>query len=576
MRRILKTSAIFAMFGLALSTAAIRAQIANPTYAVLSLQAYRAYYPFYMLGEDLDELARFGVLTALLVVSAWALWAARAVGLGRYIDYSRHGETFSWPWRAVMALAVVVLGGLTQAGIVVSLGADLMSRMPGWPHLALLFLIAFGPALAMLVLDRRIPEHRGLIPSLVLLFITGLSASFFVVDVAGQVGGRDFLISPLVSTYYGPWGMLGWVTGLFGMLGTAVGLMLMGLTPREDAEPDCLSPIPRQRLLAVAGTGSLLGLGLLASYPLYLVPRYQIGQDLREVLDMRMQVVPGRTVVFLDSFSPPHTIEPFASWSTPDNLAKVRAWVVKAPMPSALARPAAQGLGDQALWQWRPDEAMDWLEVQRRGQLFSNLNRVFLQVLQSTKPSAAYSKHLEALTDADRFAWPGPGSRLEIAAQLRRYGRQDEAAGWLAEARELGSDSLPPAPASAPVGSLRGRLLLDGKPLAGVRVALFYGSSVQELLRRSDEHVQGEQQLMRREWRPTYYQYLDLFRLQDFYAVETTDASGQFLFDSVDGGLYRLAVRLPGKAFLKNGGGLVTLDDGGELELGDYDLRVGP
>lgn len=423
MTRILKLTAIFAMFGLGLSTAAIRAQISNPTYAVLSLQAYRAYYPFYLLGADLDELARFGALTSLLVLTAWAGWTVRSVGLARYLDYSRRGEFYSWPWRAVMALSVLVLGGLFQMGVCATVVADLMSHEPAWAHLCLLALMTLAPALGMVSLERNVAEHRCLLPPLAILVASGLVGGFSLLDLAAQVGARDFLIPPLVSTYYGPWGILGWVSGLFVLLGTAVGLMMTGISPGEDVEPDSLSPIPRKRLLAVAALGGALSLVLLASYPLYLVPRFQIGQDLRDLLHMSPEVVPGRTIVFLDSDSPPHTVEAFSSWSTSSNLSKVRDWLATAPIPSALARPAAQGLGDQALWQWRPEEALDWLEVQRRGQHYSNLNRLFLEVLRSSMPSGAYSKHLDNLTDASRFAWPGPGSHLEIAVLLRRYGR---------------------------------------------------------------------------------------------------------------------------------------------------------
>ncbi len=93
------------------------------------------------------------------------------------------------------------------------------------------------------------------------------------------------------------------------------------------------------------------------------------------------------------------------------------------------------------------------------------------------------------------------------------------------------------------------------------------------MTRRTDAHVQGERELMQREWRPTYYQYLDLLRLQDFYAVETTDAGGNILFESVDPGTYRLAVRLDQPASLVGSGGLVILDDGQERDIGDVALR---
>lgn len=87
-------------------------------------------------------------------------------------------------------------------------------------------------------------------------------------------------------------------------------------------------------------------------------------------------------------------------------------------------------------------------------------------------------------------------------------------------------------------------------------------------------HVEGEAALIGQPsaFRPSYYAYPDLARLCDFYAVESTDEQGRFLFEPVDSGLYRLAVRLPAPASLAGSGGLVELEVGQDRDLGLFRL----
>ena len=52
MRAWLKWLAFFILLGFCFGAAALRAQIVNPTYAVLNLNHYRAYYGFDPWGES--------------------------------------------------------------------------------------------------------------------------------------------------------------------------------------------------------------------------------------------------------------------------------------------------------------------------------------------------------------------------------------------------------------------------------------------------------------------------------------------------------------------------------------------
>ena len=162
---------------------------------------------------------------------------------------------------------------------------------------------------------------------------------------------------------------------------------------------------------------------------------------------------------------------------------------------------------------------------------------------------------------------------MELAAQLKRYGRNEEAAVWRNSAQQLGGENLHIAEAQTASGTIRGHLLLDGHPLTGVPVALFRGTDKDELLNRTRAHVQSEQKLLEQNWSPTYYQYLDFQKLKNFYAVDITDEQGYFLFEAAETGLFRLAVRLQSKAKLENTGNLINLADGAEIDLGKMELE---
>jgi hypothetical protein len=564
------------VLGVCLGTAAIRAQIVNPTYAILTLEHYRAYYSFYMLGGKLDDFACLGVLAAALVGLHFLIVTARSLGLAKFVRYSERGERFSWPWQALAFCSTLVVGGLFQMGLLLVVGCDLVNQPLSWYHkLSLIGLIAV-PFLAGLRLRRAVPEHRLLLKSIGILVFSGLVLAVQCGQILYQLPRLELLVIPFLSTHYGPWGILLWVVGLSVCLGLACGVALLGITPREFAEPDSLEPVERKNFAISLVLAVALATGLLSLYPVYLVPRFQIGQDFRDTLQLEKGQIPGRTVVFLDRFDPPHTLGPFETWSTPDNLEELQDWFVTSPTPSALTRPASKILADYSLWLWRPEDALDWLEVHRRRLRYSNLNRAFLVSLSTLKPDPTIVHHLDSLLNPERFAWPGPGSRLELAQVLLRYGRAAEAGSWSDSARALGSELLETPPHPPGGGTVKGRLLLDGKPLSGVRVALFLGENQDELLARTRQHISSEQALIEQTWRPTYYQYLDFQKLLDFYAVGKTDSQGRFLFEGVEPGVLRLAVRLPREAKLSTPADLVVLDEGAELDVGTYRLRTEP
>lgn len=573
MKIVTQCACFFALLGLCLGAPIERAQLANPTYAIVTLEHYQAYFGFAMLGPHLDTLARLGALAAALVCTSFVMWSAGVTGLKRYLAYSQRGERFSPPWKVLGICSTFSLGLIWQFGWSAALWAEMLTHAFGWGHHLLMLALPAVPMFCWARLDVRVPEHRLLRWPLGCLALLGLGLAMQGVQLANQVGLRNFPVPPMVSTHYGPWGMMGWTLGICTCLGLACGVLLLGLAPHPEAEPDSLQPLVKKNFLRAAVLGLVLSVTLLACYPFYLMPRYQVGMSLEDVRqELRQGELPGRTVVWLDRHDPAHTLQPRQSWATPDNLSSLQDWITTAPTPSALTRPAAKLLGDHALWQWRPQAALDWLEVHRRRQKFSNLNRAFLAVVAESKPDPRTVHHLDALLNRERFAWPGPGSRLELAAQLRRYGRNEEAQLWEDEAGELGADLLPAPPLPQVPGDLSGRLTLQGEPLAGVRIAIFRGQDKSELLARTREHILGEAALVENGLKPQYYQYIDFQRLRNFYSVQTTDSEGRFLFEDAEPGLYRLAVRLSQSHSYGGSSELVQLKEGQSLELPEIKL----
>lgn len=574
MRIVLPCLGFGALLGVCLGTAAVRAQITNPTYAILTLEHYQAYYAFSMLGEQLDSLARLGALAAALIITSFVLWAAGVCGLTRYINFSRQGEQFSLPWDALSVCSMVCLGLIWQVGWLAALAADLRNHPFTVGHGLFLSGLVLVPALLLRGLRAQVREHRVLRWPLGGLLLTGTSLALMAFNLIQQLAENEFLVPPMLSTHYGPWGVMGWNVTCCACLGLACGVLMLGLAPEAEAEPDTLQPTPPGNRYKALALGCLFSVVLVASYPLYLQPRYQVGQSLLDACpDLNPDLpIPGRTVVWLDGLDPAHHLPEQRGWPAQPNLDLIQRWITESPTPSALTRPAAKLLGNEALWQWRPAAALDWLEVHRRRQSYSNLNRVFLAALASSKPDPKLFHHLEALTNRDRFAWPGPGSRLELAAQLRRYGHDQEAAQWEEEAQTLGADLLSPNSSPLPGGSISGRLTLDGEPLVGARVALFYGRDSEELRARTRQHVEGEAELVSTQLTPGYYQYIDFQRLLNFYAVDITDSEGRFLFEDAEPGLYRLGVRLARPAELAQSGQMAELQPGEELDLGTFKL----
>ena len=577
MRTIWNSLLHFCLLGVCFGSIVVSAQIQNPTYAILSLSQYRAYFGFYLQGGQLNDLSRFAVLCGFLILGNFLFTTLSRLGLGKFFWYSARGEVFSWPWRSLCLTSALLLGVFCQLSVLGLVACDLLMNEFGALHHMTLLSLPLVPLIAAVGTQRKVSEHKLLRGVMAFLSLNGFVWLFGSFDIIEQLEGSNFLVPPMLSTHYGPLGLLIWSVAKFACLGLTLGAVFCALEIRPDAEPDSLSPRVKGSGLRAALIFAALCILLPLAYFVHFVPRYHLGLDLRHLLTIQeQQKVAPRTVVFLDSHDEAHHLEAQMTWSHPGALQSLKDWMMSAPSPSALTRPASKILADEALWRWQPDEALDWLEVHRRRLTHSNLNRAFLQAVELCAPSPERAKHLDALLNEERFAWPGAGSRLELATQLQRYGRDEEALTWNKSAQDLGAENLRPPEVSPSDASLQGRLFLNGVPLEGARIALFHAQEEQELLTKTRSHIASESDLLNQSWTPKHYQYLDFQKLLNFYAVGETDQEGYFLFEDLEPGLYRLAVRLPEHAQLEQQRELITLSSGEERELESYRLKSGP
>ena len=160
MKTLLKSIFCFSLLGLCFGATALRAQITNPTFAILNLEHYRAYYSFYMLGEQLDSFARLGVLAGILVLTSFIISVTDDLGLRKFLSYSKRGERFSWPWRTLSMCSVLVVGLLWQIGMFVAISVDLVNHDLRIMHHLLLAGLSLIPILCLSSLKTSLKEHR--------------------------------------------------------------------------------------------------------------------------------------------------------------------------------------------------------------------------------------------------------------------------------------------------------------------------------------------------------------------------------------------------------------------------------
>ncbi|MCC7492410.1 MAG: hypothetical protein IT204_08700 [Fimbriimonadaceae bacterium] len=219
---------------------------------------------------------------------------------------------------------------------------------------------------------------------------------------------------------------------------------------------------------------------------------------------------------------------------------RVAAWLVAAP-PSALDRAAAIQLSDTATAAWDPLAA-----VRAQDLLTSRPTTapIFLAAQLETLSHCAYSPEASRLV----ARWVGPSQASSPAAAVRlarlaqRWGFTAAAQRWAAADPALAA-SLRVAPPRHS-GGLRGRLLLDGRPLAATRVGVTPLLAL-PLWAGTGALTPWTQRLVS--------------------AATTTDAAGHFTLGNLFDGSYLLVVALSGEELPPNT--LLGSVDGGQRDV---------
>jgi len=573
MRLLAIPTALMAGLGLGLSCPILVLLAANPSRQVLGQAQYHAYYPFYTLGPHLQTLSWLGLLAAALAVLCLLLFAFDQFRL-------RTPGRLTLPRLVLLGLQtwwLLLCAGLSWF-LWTTTGALAHPYSPLWPALLVVAPVTF--AAALLLCAWGCWRYRGLAdlaamgaswqggPGGAAVMVGAAWLFWFTtwlllpdpLTLAQAAQFQAFLIPPFLWTHFGPWAIIAWHVAMCAWLGLAMGVGICGLAPEG---PDGLVPVHR-RSLAVVGAGVAM-LSLIALR--MALGSCQIGHDLRADLTLGMETLPGRTVVWLDRPRPAERSGPVQTRLAGANLETLAAWLGGGRALSVQTRSAVAGLANRALWDWEPDKALALLAVQRDRQLHnSRLNDVMIGVLQTSMPTPERARLAREFADPQRFAWLGPEALERMGCMLSRFERAG-ATSWLDAAQAL--DGQPRRLPPSPTARVRGTLLLDGRPLAGARVALMRGA-VERLLAEESELVRSEQV-----WQPRSRPAVSVPHLRALYGVTTTDASGRFELGPLDAGSYLPLVRLEGseEVQVEGGCGLVTLAAGETRELGTLRLR---
>jgi hypothetical protein len=177
-------------------------------------------------------------------------------------------------------------------------------------------------------------------------------------------------------------------------------------------------------------------------------------------------------------------------------------------------------------------------------------------------------KLLEAYADEKKWYHRGSSARA-LSMAYQHFGKTAEAKTWLRKAKDLGAEIVSTKYLEEPVvrrGCIKGKILLNGKPLAGVEIALLGHPTDQ---RRIDS-----------------YKLIDITLDRELQDAVRTDRDGSFAFTSLGSGKYLIAMMTekevvpfdvkPGKIEVSNVPELIQIGPALIRDVGVINITIEP
>lgn len=236
--------------------------------------------------------------------------------------------------------------------------------------------------------------------------------------------------------------------------------------------------------------------------------------------------------------------------ATPDSAEVIKAFLQQRDYQSALSWVGIKNLFSFGVIHYDPTAALtaSILDMERCPHLAqtSDIARNLLCVCAASPENIAL---LDKWADENYFAFLDRDSQRMIGGLYRRLGEKEKALKWYRRA-EMPKSFLAQASQEQPnfhSGKAQGVLTLNGRPLAGARVAIMPQSlratprDINALLPRANKELIPDHPVL--PYFPTYHPFPWAFRW--ISAGTTTDARGAFILDNLTEGAYILLCKLP-------------------------------
>jgi len=437
----------------------------------------------------------------------------------------------------------------------------------------------------------------------------------FLLDPSRWTDVANALYFELVN-FFPPRVLFGFVVSLFTGLGLLFGLIIGATAPtREDPPLGFWDTLPR-RALAPTICMALLFVGYQYFTDRFLTQEYQFRVPLLWAAGIQSQPPVTYNLVPLEGKGrvEPRVVPIVRPGSyNPEGAAKMNAFIMNQKRPTFLTRNAYNYLINFHAWDLDLDHCdqalldssrVPFTNFRSTQCLLEALSRRpspptgFAPVADNTPPGASTEQVRKEIRLAvqignqDSFEPQGKEACLRLAALYAHLGLK-EADYWAARSKTEGAakveidKTLAAAKPRMSNGEISGRILVNKKPVTGIKVRLMSWNQVMGTPYQASSDPAKDQAgfwagVNQRLgiWNTFFSMYQDTRAAygpyQEILAVAVTDQDGNFTFKGLDQGVYAMVVRLPGgsqKVTVKNSPDLIFLDqNSARAALGDIEM----